>query len=378
MKVLHCITGLGSGGAQVMLFRFLSGLGDERKNHEVVSLLPHAHFSKEIEKLGVKVTSADIPQGKFSIAGLRKVRAHIAEFNPDVIHGWMYHGNFAATLANFGLGPASRVIWSVHHSLHDLSAESKSTRLLLKISAPLSKRLGAITYCSKQSEQQHSELGFAKGRKYLIPNGTDLSLYRANPNGKKYLCDLDNIPNDRFIIGNINRNHPMKDQLSLVKATKSLIDRGKNIHLVLVGEGHEGSDAAKAAQEFGILDRVTMLGARNDIPQLMPGLDLFTLSSAWGEAFPLSVGEAMSCEVPAVVTRVGDCDWLVGDTGIVVEPKNVTDLANAIDKVMQMPSTQKNELGKAARARIADLFSLELYIKSHTDLYAKVKSSNTV
>jgi glycosyltransferase involved in cell wall biosynthesis len=355
-----------------MLYRFLRGLGEERKNHEVVSLLPPAHFSHEIEKLGVKVISANIPQGKFSLSGLRKIRAHISEFNPDVIHGWMYHGNFAASIANFGLAPASRVIWSVHHSLHDIKTESRSTQMLVKMSAPLSKKLGAITYCSKQSETQHSNLGFSKTRKYLFPNGTDLELYKPNPKAKGTLCSLDSIPTDRFVIGNINRNHPMKDQLSLVKASKILIDRGRNIHLVLIGEGHDDSEAAKAATQLNMWDRVTMLGARNDIPLIVPGLDLFALSSAWGEAFPLSVGEAMSCEVPAVVTRVGDCDWLVGDTGVVVEPNDPAGLADGIDSILQMSASEKVALGRAARKRIKELFSLDLYIKSHNELYEAV------
>jgi len=372
LKVLHCITGLGFGGAQVMLYRFLRGLGEDRKNHEVISLLPPAHFSQEIEKLGVKVTSANFPLGRFNLSGLSKIRSHISQFNPDIIHGWMYHGNIAASVANFGLAPASRVIWSVHHSLHNLKAESKSTRLLLKVSAPLSKNLGAITYCSKQSEKQHSNLGFASSRKHIIPNGTDIQLYIPRPSARKNLCMLGDIPSGRCVIGNINRNHPMKDQLSLVMAAKILIDRGRDIHLVLIGDGHEGSDAAKAAVELDILDRFTMLPARNDIPLIVPGLDLFVLSSAWGEAFPLSVGEAMSCEVPAVVTRVGDCDWLVGDAGIIVEPKDSVGLAEGIDLFLQMPKSKRYALGRAARERIEKLFSLDLYIKSHNELYNNV------
>lgn len=361
-----------------MLYRFLCGLGDERKNHEVVSLLAPAHFSYEIEKLGVKVTSANIPQGKFNLSGLRKIRAHIKDMNPDVIHGWMYHGNFAASVANLGLGPAARVVWSVHHSLHDLNAESKSTRMLVKVSARISKRLGAITYCSKQSETQHSQLGFSTARKILIPNGTDLNLYQPDPSARQKLCGLDSIPQDRFIIGNINRNHPMKDQLSLVKATKQLIDKGRDVHLILVGEGHDGSEAAKETTKMDIWDRVTMLGARDDIPSIVPGLDLFALSSAWGEAFPLSVGEAMSCEVPAVVTRVGDCDWLVGDAGVIVDPSNPIQLADGIDSIIKLTDQERSALGRKARKRINDLFSLDLYIKSHNDLYSLVKNKEPI
>ncbi|MCV6824493.1 MULTISPECIES: glycosyltransferase [Halocynthiibacter] len=376
MRVLHCITGLGFGGAQVMLFRYLKGLGEARSNHEVVSLLPPAHFSHEIENLGVRVTSAELPQGKFNLKGLKKIRSHIKDFSPDVIHGWMYHGNFAASVANFGLGSSKRMVWSVHHSLHDINAESRSTQMLIKLSAPMTKRLGAVTYCSKQSQTQHEAFGFSSDKSVLIPNGTNMEEYHARPAARSFLCSLGGIPESRILIGNINRNHPMKDQLSLVKAAKKLIDRGRDIHLIFVGEGHEGGEAAQAVAAFGMQDRFTIIPARNDIPEIVPGLDVFVLSSAWGEAFSLATGEAMASEVPAVVTDVGDSAWLVGDTGAVVPPSNPDALADGIDQIIALPEPERKALGKRARARIDTKFSLDRYIKAHDDLYHRVAESS--
>lgn len=372
LTVLHFITGLGFGGAQVMLFRYLRGLGAARKQHRVVSLLPPEHFSREIEKLGVRVDSIDLPPGRITLAGLRKMRRIVAETRPDVIHGWMYHGNFAASVANFRLGPASRVIWSVHHSLHDLTAERRNTRILLKLLAPLSRYAGAITYCAEQSQSQHRDLGFSPKRDCVIPNGTDTGEFAAAPQARGRLNGLAGLPDGRILLGNINRNHPMKDQVSLIKAAAILRDKGHDVHVILIGAGHQDSAAADMAHTLGLNDRFTHLPARDDIPQIMPALDIFVLSSAWGEAFPLSVGEAMAAEVPAVVTDVGDSGWLVGDAGIVVPPKDPEALAEGIEKILNLSVDARRLLGQKARQRIEKLFSLDTYIEAHSELYTRV------
>jgi glycosyltransferase involved in cell wall biosynthesis len=376
LKVLHFITGLGFGGAQVMLFRYLRGLGAVRKQHHVISLLPPEHFSQEIEKLGVQVDSVDLPPGRITLGGLRRMRKMVAGIAPDVIHGWMYHGSIAASIANFRIGPASRVIWSVHHSLHDLNAERRNTRILLKIMSPMSRHVGAITYCATQSQKQHENLGFNSKKSVLIPNGTDLNEYVKDGDARGRLHDLASIPNDRTLLGNINRNHPMKDQVSLVKSAAHLIKRGHNVHVLLIGADHQGSVAETTAIQLGIGDRFSQLPARNDIPKIVPGLDVFVLSSAWGEAFPLSVGEAMAAEVPAIVTDVGDSAWLVGNTGGVVPPKDSEALADGIEKILQLSVAERSKLGQLARQRIQDLFSLDAYIDAHGALYQEVAAQS--
>jgi glycosyltransferase involved in cell wall biosynthesis len=127
----------------------------------------------------------------------------------------------------------------------------------------------------------------------------------------------------------------------------------------------------KAAREFGIDDRITTLGVRHDVRELLPGLDIFALSSAWGEAFSLAVGEAMACGVPAVVTAVGDSPWIVGSTGLVVPPKNADALTAAMVKLLQIGTDARRSLGERAQQRIVENFSLSLYAKRHLELYER-------
>jgi glycosyltransferase involved in cell wall biosynthesis len=105
------------------------------------------------------------------------------------------------------------------------------------------------------------------------------------------------------------------------------------------------------------------------MPRLTAALDIASSASAYGEAFPLILGEAMSCGVPCVVTDVGDSGWIVGNTGRVVPSKNPELLANAWKELIDLGAQDRENLGKAARARIIEDFSLGSVVAQYEKLY---------
>src|SRR5262249_46652027 len=109
---------------------------------------------------------------------------------PDLIQGWMYHGNVAASLAGLSLGRAVPILWNVRHSLADPTLESRSTRALLALSARLSSGTAAIIYNSHASARQHEAIGFDCQRSAYVPNGFDSLRYRPDPGRRAYLRQL--------------------------------------------------------------------------------------------------------------------------------------------------------------------------------------------
>ncbi|MBE3072679.1 MAG: glycosyltransferase, partial [Acidobacteria bacterium] len=119
---------------------------------------------------------------------------------------------------------------------------------------------------------------------------------------------------------------------------------------------------------------VHLLGLRRDMPRVTAALDVAALSSAGQESLPLVVGEAMSCGVPCVVTDVGDASYLVGDTGVVVPPRDPDAMAAAWAALMAEGTDAREARGRAARERIARHFGLDAVARQYEDFYASLVS----
>jgi glycosyltransferase involved in cell wall biosynthesis len=113
------------------------------------------------------------------------------------------------------------------------------------------------------------------------------------------------------------------------------------------------------------------MGERNDIPYLVPAFDIATLSSN-SEGFPNAIGEYMACGIPSVVTDVGDCAQIVGDTGRVVPARNPEALAKAWNELIAMGPESRSAMGLAARRRIEENFSLSAIVSRYEALYEEM------
>jgi glycosyltransferase involved in cell wall biosynthesis len=122
-------------------------------------------------------------------------------------------------------------------------------------------------------------------------------------------------------------------------------------------------------QEFGLLDKMHLLGHRNDVQRIYSALDVKAVASRYGEAFPMVICESMACGTPCVVTDIGDSAYIVGDTGITVEKENPNALAEAFLKILKMDITEKKKLSAEARERIDSLFSLEKIVHEYEKYY---------
>ena len=353
-----------------MLLRYLRALGPGRDRHAVVSMMPCGPVAQMIRDTGVEVSDLGAASARQIPMAIRRLQKVIAQRDPQVIHGWMYHGSLVATLA-LRLGRRSDIglIWAIHHSLADPAREKMTTRAVLRGLRMMADRADAITYCAQQSAQQHAAFGLPARRAEFVPNAIDTTEFRPDPTARARLAAAASIPEGRQIIGSFARAHPMKDHPAFVQALAQLVQQGLDVHGVLIGNGQPGGPAEAEAARQGVADRLTVLPARDDIAGLVPGLDLYLLSSAWGEALPLAVAEAMAAGVPAVVTDVGDCRWLVGDCGAVAPPRRPDLMARAAADMLALSPDRRAALSEAARARIVQHLSLQDYITRHDALY---------
>ena len=378
--VLYIVTGLYTGGAEMMLYKLLSRINRERFNPVVLSLMDRGTFGDRLEEKGIPVYTIGMKPGMPTPAATWQLVAQVRQINPDLVQGWMYHGNLAAQFARVLSLQKFPVFWGIRHSINSLASEKKLTQFIIKLGSINSKFVKKIAFVSQISKSQHEALGYSSKNSCVIPNGFDTSIFKPSVEARKTVrADL-GLPENAFLIGLIARYHPMKDHANFLGAAAKLLKSCPDVHFVLVGTEVEPQNLSlhQLIEDCYLFNQVHLLGERSDIPRLTAALDLATLASAYGEAFPNVVGEAMSCGVPCVVTDVGDSAWIIGDTGRVVPPRDDKALANAWKELIELGTDGRKALGEAARDRISESFSLDSVVAQYEQLYESVltKKSN--
>jgi glycosyltransferase involved in cell wall biosynthesis len=372
--VVHFITSLSSGGAQMMLYNMLTKTDRTKFQPIVISMMDRGIFGDRIEALNVPIYCLGLRAGIPTVGSLLHLRSLLHKLEPDLIQCWMYHANIAAQIASLLSLKKVPICWGIHHSIASLGSEKKLTIALIRLGAWLSGLTSQIVFVSETSEAQHQALGYAKHKSQTIPNGFDTDSFVRSPEHKLAVRAEIGIPATAFTIGSIGRDHPMKDRANFINAAALLVRHHPDTHFLLIGDGVDRDNTALVAhiESLGLRDRVHLLGRRTDIARLSASLDICSLSSAYGEAFPLVIGEAMSCEVPCVVTDVGDSAWIVSDTGRVVPIQNPQALATAWQEIIELDDLSRANLGRAARQRIVDNFSLGSIVDRYEKLYAEL------
>lgn len=373
--VLHVITCLGVGGAEMMLAKLVEAgaKGTKGPTNEVISLVEPESVGERIRMAGVHVHSLGMKRGRPGVLPILKLRRKLAAIKPDVIVAWMHHAQIAVCAATAFSGRPPPVVWNVRHSLADIQNEKAMTRLVLAGCARLSGRADAIIYNSKAAVAQYEKIGFRPEKAIVIPNGFDCDRFAPDPVGREAIRGRYGIDDGAFLVGMLARSHPMKDVGTLISAVGMARSAGTDLHLLLAGRGMD-SPSPEIARLLAALppDRLTLLGERSDIADLLTGLDLLALSSAWGEGFPNILGEALASGVPCVTTDVGDSAWVVGDVGQVVAPRDVEGLARAISRMASLDPNSRRILSEKGRARVVSLFELGAIARRYRALYASV------
>jgi glycosyltransferase involved in cell wall biosynthesis len=339
---------------------------------------PSETLAAQAAALRVPIFTLGLPQGDWHVAALWRLGRVLRAASPELLQGWMYHGNLTATIGSWMLARRPPVLWNVRHSMHDLALEKPLTRLILRLSSRLSRLPRAIIYNSRLSAAQHARLGFDASRAVVIPNGFDGTHFRPQPEAGARLRRELGIDPARTVIGLIARDHPMKDPGNLVRAAALLQARGRAVHLVVIGRGLDESnrDLCAVVRESGIGAHVSLLGERTDVPALVAGFDIAALCSAWGEGFPNVLGEAMASGVPCVATDVGDCSWVVGPHGTIVPPRQSEAMATALARLIDLGGDARHQLGLAGRARILQQFSLQEVVRQYEALHRSVSAAH--
>lgn len=337
----------------------------------VVSLMDEGTQGAAIRAVGIPVYTLNMQTYRSSPAALLHLRRLLSSLQPDVVHGWMYHGGLAALLAK---RHAAAVI-AIRQSIYDLRFEKMGTRLVIRALGQLASWMECgVIYNSAVSARQHETLGFPAGGSLVIPNGFDCERFRPDPDaGGRIRIEL-GIDEHALVIGHIANFRPMKDHACFLRAATLVAKNHPGVCFLLAGIGVDAGNPGivKFLDDQALKGVVHLLSERSDVSDLYNASDIFCLSSSWGEGFPNVLGEAMACGVPCVTTGIGDTPELVGDTGRIVPPRDPIALAAALMELLALDQNERQAIGFRGRRRVIERYSLRSVVSRYEEMYTSL------
>ncbi|HEX4948750.1 MAG TPA: glycosyltransferase [Blastocatellia bacterium] len=369
--IAHIINGLYTGGAEMMLYKLLSQMNRDQFEACVITLIGGDSLKDRVENLGIKVYTLGMTRSNPSLAATIRLAKILRQRPPALVQTWMYHSDLMGGVVAKLLTKAP-IVWNLQASDIIHHPDNKTTWMTIKLCSFLSSGIPArIISCSEVACRLHAGLGYDKNKLLPIPNGVELLGFRPDPAARIALRQELGLAPEVRLVGLVARFHPQKDHHNFVQAAAHLHQIMPDIHFVLCGEDvtPNNQQLVEWISAAGLSNHCHLLGRREDTPRINAAIDVATLSSAFGEGFPNVLGEAMACETPCVVTDVGDSGLIVGDTGVVVPPRDPAALAKGWQKILQMNTEEKKALGLAARRHVEEKFGLPSVVARYEALY---------
>lgn len=357
IRLCFFIRQLNEGGAQRQLLELVKTLDKKKYDITVLTFYPGGIFWDDFQKVASIRCRSIGKSGRWdTVVFLSKLFKEVRKLRPHIIHSYIVISNILALFLRRASGGA-RIIWGVRSLDVQTSGETGIAKYLYLLEYKLARFADCIIVNSDTAMSLFPKHGFPIGKMVSIPNGISTENFAPNPeSGAKIRKDWEIEPG-ALVIGIVGRLHPVKDHTLFLKAVSIFSKTHPTARFVCVGSGESGYTQRLMAQsgKLGLEKMVVWAGSRKDIERVYNAFDIFTLCSH-SESFPNAICEAMSCGIPVVSTDVGDAARIIGDQGIVVPSGDAAKLADGWERISHM---DLKRLGKAARERILENFSIE-------------------
>lgn len=358
------------GGAERQLAVLAKNIDRTLFDVVVVCLYDEGTFAKEVRASGVPVITLG-KRGRWDIPFLWRFVRLLRRLRPDIVHSYLPIQNLLAVFVKPAV-PATRVVWGVRDSNMEPISDWFA-RVVARLQTLFSGLPDLTIFNSHAGQEQLVARGFAGSRTVVIPNGVDISRFVPDRASGLRLRALWQVPEEAILIGIVSRLDPMKDHPTFLRAAAKFVQVRPDAKFVCVGAGPEQyfCQLRTETDRLGLAGKVTWTGFLDDMSSVYNALDFCCSSSCYGEGTSNSIAEAMACGVPCVVTEVGDSRLIVGDTGIVVPPRDPEALAAAWT-VMVRRLADDLHLREAARARIKSRFSVSALLLNTSEALRSV------
>ena len=283
MKVLHVITGLGVGGAELQLRSILQ---HTRHDSEVVTLYNPGPVADMIRGDGGRVRDVGMTSNT-QLSTVLRLRTLIRDGGYDVVHAHLYrsqvYGRSAAWLAG------TPVVLSTEHSIGETHLERRRMTLGVRALYLGTELLSDMTIAVSGTVRERLEKwGVRPKRVSVIPNGVDLQRVAFDETARQRIRAGFGVGDGVYLIGVLGRLDPNKQFDMVIEAASTLLS--DQVKLMIVGKGDEQAHLEQVAREHGVAGHVIFAGERHDVSAMLSAMDLFVASSTAGDLRPVRAG----------------------------------------------------------------------------------------
>jgi glycosyltransferase involved in cell wall biosynthesis len=357
-EVFFLIRSLNPGGAERQLVELAKALHERGHHIEVAVFYGGGAFEDELRRAGVIVHQLG-KRGRWHLASfLLNLRRAVRKSGCRTIYSFMGTANVAAAVTKPFL-PGVRLVWGIRASDPDMT---RYDRVVAWTERLLSRFADAIICNSHAGLAFAASYGLPRHKLNVVHNGIDTERFQPRLDARAVIREAWGIAPDHKLVGCLARLDPMKDHRTFLNAAALVARDRPDARFVCIGPKRDAdagiAELLKLSADLGLEQRLTWAGPRTDVPAVLSALDVLC-STSYGEGFSNSIAEAMACGVPCVVTDVGDSASIVGDTGLVVPPRDPDRMAQALqDQLEQL------DLGvsRRVRKRVEENFSLDALV----------------
>ncbi len=369
-KVAYLITLPEIGGAQMHVLQLLEAL-DRSRFEPILLTAGEGWLTERARERGVRVYPLRHLRRPIHPVhdwrALWEIRGILAREKPDVLH---LHSSKAGILGRLAgkLARVPRILFTAHgFSFHERLAPLplQGSVWLERVLAPLS---DVIVPVSEYDRERALRFNLCEPmRLQVVLNGIETERFRGDRrHATRAALGLE--PED-LVIGMVARFAFPKHPEFLLLALQPLLESRPNIRLIFVGSGPDFPRIQLLALELGIAEQVTFLGNREDVPDILAAMDIFTLISRF-EGLPMTIIEAMAAGLPVIASDVGGVSELIdeGLTGFCVPSGDEEAIRRAFTRLLDDPERARR-MGEAGRARARTEFDTSVMIRRVEALY---------
>ncbi len=362
-RILQIISTLDQAGAEKQMVLLARGLDASSFDVQVCGLTRGGPMAAPLStaRIPVFVVGKRWKADPFALLRLQQL---IHRVQPDLVHTWMF------TAGAYGRVAARRC--GIRHIVHgERCVDQWKTTWQWMIDRRLARVTDRIVANSNGVETFLGEKGLPTDKIQVIPNGVSAGQGDPAVPRSELLRELQ-IPDDARLIGAVGRLWPQKRVKDLIWALELVCVLHPTTRLLIMGDGPQRQMLERYARLASDLDRVRFLGHRDDVPRILPHLDLLWQGSEY-EGQPNAVMEAMAAAVPVIASDIpGHRDLIVpGKTGYLVPIASRAEYGKATDRILSDP-IHAHALGGAGQRHIQRNFSATQMVRRYERLYREL------